>query len=383
MTAKSLERRLDIHMENTPSTSRKSYRFLALFVMVALLWPFTSVSAAAPSNDDFDSPLIISANPYTHTQPIGDATQAPDDPEIEPCSTNNKGFNTVWYQLTPAINGLLTLDTVGSDYDTVIGVWTGSRGSLVAAGCNDDGLGVVDRTESLLQLDVTGGQVYYIEVAAFAEVSDGNLIFHASLFKKSGPAHNSQYMSINPTLSWAPVLDRLNYTVTYDICIDQTNNSTCDGAWTTGLTTTSYQKIGLIFEATYYWQVRAHTSSDIVDADNNTWWSFTTGFGKDAPSNGAESQPYSLQLKWFPHPDVKAGNSYEYCIDPSNNNTCNTSWVPTSNLYANISGLSIGRTYYWQVRAITNSHGTVYTNNGAWWSFTTLVYRVYLPFLTK
>ena len=36
----------------------------------------------------------------------------------------------------------LTIDTFGSDYDTVLAVWTGSRGSLTNVACNDDSSGL-------------------------------------------------------------------------------------------------------------------------------------------------------------------------------------------------------------------------------------------------
>ncbi|PWB68083.1 MAG: hypothetical protein C3F15_17055, partial [Holophagae bacterium] len=63
--------------------------------------------------------------------------------------------------------------------------------------------------------------------------------------------------------------------------------------------------------------------------------------------------------------------SYEYCIDTSNNSTCNASWVSVGNVTsAALSGLAAGTTYSWQVRAV-NSQGNTEANGGTWWTFTT------------
>lgn len=59
-----------------------------------------------------------------------------------------------------------------------------------------------------------------------------------------------------------------------------------------------------------------------------------------------------------------------YCYDTSDNDVCDTSWK-AGGTRADLSGLSKGTTYYWQVRA-ANSADTVYADSGAWWSFTTV-----------
>ena len=46
---------------------------------------------------------------------------------------------TVWYRFTPAASGTYQIDTLGSDLDTVLTVFTGSAvGSLSEWACNDD-----------------------------------------------------------------------------------------------------------------------------------------------------------------------------------------------------------------------------------------------------
>lgn len=45
---------------------------------------------------------------------------------------------SVWYAFTPSESGTLDIPTAGSDYDTALGVYTGSRGALSPVACNDD-----------------------------------------------------------------------------------------------------------------------------------------------------------------------------------------------------------------------------------------------------
>src|SRR5581483_12277165 len=63
--------------------------------------------------------------------------------------------------------------------------------------------------------------------------------------------------------------------------------------------------------------------------------------------------------------------NYEYCLDTTDNNTCDSAWTNIGNTTSKtLSGLNNGTQYYWQVRA-RNTAGTTDANAGAWWSFTT------------
>jgi hypothetical protein len=90
------------------------------------------------------------------------------------------------------------------------------------------------------------------------------------------------------------------------------------------------------------------------------------GFHKTSPADASFTFT-NPTLTW----DTSSGaDGYEYCYDPSNNNTCDTSWISTgSSTSAGLSGLGNNDTYYWQVRAV-NSTGNTQADNGAWWSFT-------------
>ncbi len=91
-------------------------------------------------------------------------------------------------------------------------------------------------------------------------------------------------------------------------------------------------------------------------------------FSKSNLSNGLVDQSINPTLIWG---SSNYADSYEYCIDLSNNNTCDTSWISTGASHSvALLGLSISTPYYWQVRAI-NPSGTTYAGNETWWSFST------------
>jgi len=115
----------------------------------------------APTNDEISQAIAIAVSPFEHRMNTASATLASDDPRL-PC-TGNRGASTVWYRFTAPANGILTLTTEGSDYDTVLAVFSGARGALTPVVCNDDFVGL----QSYLTLNASAGANYFIEVARY------------------------------------------------------------------------------------------------------------------------------------------------------------------------------------------------------------------------
>lgn len=154
-----------------------------------------------PSNDNINSAKTIDNVPYSDNMNTSAATV---DTQYDPLLTNcpadlGQRFNSVWYRFTPPSSNVYSIDTFGSGYDTVLGIWSGNRGALTSVGCNDDsGSG----TQSSLNPNLVGGQMYYIEIAGYTgplatglstqpedklnvagdigALSGGTLIFHIS-----------------------------------------------------------------------------------------------------------------------------------------------------------------------------------------------------------
>jgi hypothetical protein len=125
--------------------------------------------AAAPANDNFNNATHIGSRLYTDSIDTRGATiDYINDPFVS--TVNCYGYNkaSVWYRYTPTSNQTIQFNTFGSDYDTVLSVWTGTLGNLTLTGCNDDSGGL----QSGLTLNLSAGITYYVEVNDFFADSD-------------------------------------------------------------------------------------------------------------------------------------------------------------------------------------------------------------------
>lgn len=156
------------------------------------------VNAPPPPNDDFNNATVISQIPSTITEDVSHATVAFDDPF---CFTARQ---TVWFAFTPTHNMFLEANTFGSNYDTTLSVYTGSRGALTQIACNDDSNGTV---QSRVRFNAVAGTTYYFEVSAFFPVTSANLVFNLLL----GPPpltivpSVTQFGSVDPTTGTAMI----------------------------------------------------------------------------------------------------------------------------------------------------------------------------------
>jgi hypothetical protein len=86
--------------------------------------------------------------------------------------------HTVWFKFTARENGTVDITTLGSDFDTVLGVYTRSGGqNFTEVACDDDGGGFAGPS-TIYDLDVAKGTTYYIQAGSWASSSGGNLILN-------------------------------------------------------------------------------------------------------------------------------------------------------------------------------------------------------------
>lgn len=122
----------------------------------------TQNTASAPSNDSSTAPTLIGSLPYTIIENTTLATAVDDpNPNLMPVECRSV-TNSVWFRYTAPANQVVQFSTVGSDYDTLVTVWTGIGSSPSVVGCDDDS-GSPDHT-SAISLSLTNGTVYYIQV---------------------------------------------------------------------------------------------------------------------------------------------------------------------------------------------------------------------------
>jgi hypothetical protein len=144
-----------------------------------------------PANDDFDDAVVITSLPFTDNLNTSEATTAPDDPaDPDDPAVCFVGSHTVWYQFTPSKNMRINANTSGSDFDTGIAVFTGTRGALTFIGCNDDLL-TGRQVQSSVTFDAVAGQTYYFMVGSFGDSPGGNLVFNVKLARGQDPLEHT------------------------------------------------------------------------------------------------------------------------------------------------------------------------------------------------
>jgi len=120
------------------------------------------VTSTTAGNDDFAAALTLTgSNASTTGQNVG-ATKEPGEPD----HGGDSGGASVWWRWQAPTSGLVTIDTFGSNFDTTLGVYTGSSvSSLTTVVQNDDaGSGL----QSQVAFDAQAGVTYHIAVDGYA-----------------------------------------------------------------------------------------------------------------------------------------------------------------------------------------------------------------------
>lgn len=141
----------------------KAGRVFPAILMVVWILGSTFEAGAAPSNDYSGNPKVIQAAPYAdYASTVGATIESGEVVEICPGTTIGA---TVWYKWTPLINGGVTADTFGSDFDTVLIVITDTGGGFGMWACNDDAVvGAALFRQSMTTFTAVGGKTYYFQV---------------------------------------------------------------------------------------------------------------------------------------------------------------------------------------------------------------------------
>lgn len=132
--------------------------------------------AYALSNDQCSGPIPLH-NGVGRVDNTADATSTGDPTPV--CVTVGNG---VWYSFTPAASGTVAISTCGSDFDTVLQVYTGSCNSLapVPDGCNVYSGPSCDGLQASVSFAATAGVTYRILAGGYAG-DTGNLHIVAQL----------------------------------------------------------------------------------------------------------------------------------------------------------------------------------------------------------
>lgn len=148
---------------------RPFLRSLAGIALLQLLQ--ADAFAAAPPNDNFANRIPLSGKSVQTTGTNVDATQ-----ELgEPFHWLTTGGKSVWWSWVAPVSGPVTVTTVGSDFDTLLAIYTGSAvNGLTLINNNDDTEGV----QSTVQFDAVANVTYQIAVDGYGVApgtSTGNI----------------------------------------------------------------------------------------------------------------------------------------------------------------------------------------------------------------
>lgn len=151
-------------------------RTLGFSILLGALAPFILpgvAQAAPPGNDAFADAIVVSEPlPFTDAQDTSDATLEAGEPALGDECGNNVD-HTVWYSYAPGANTIVSANTFGSDFDTVLGVWEGTDiDALTLVGCNDDQRNLQSSVVFLAEM----GTDYRIQVGGYGG-SSGSLAF--------------------------------------------------------------------------------------------------------------------------------------------------------------------------------------------------------------
>ncbi|CAG1011886.1 Calcium-dependent protease [Anaerolineae bacterium] len=175
---------------------------------------------AVPVNDLFAGAIVMPGPAVDYTQDIYLSTKSANDPGISCLSTPTNYNSTVWYRFTPGSSGTASLDTLGSAYDTVLAVYTGTVGSLTQVVCNDD---TPSNLQSSVSFSATSGTTYYVMIAKYG----GTVPTTTTMLDLNGtiPAASAQPGTIvqvspsgnitlrTPTFTWQKDANSLSYDI--------------------------------------------------------------------------------------------------------------------------------------------------------------------------
>jgi hypothetical protein len=106
------------------------------------------------------------------------ATGNPVDPKLQCVVQPVNPALSAWFRFLAPHDGTVVADTSGSDYDTVLGVFSGTCEALVPIACDDDV--ALDVPTSQVSVPVSAGVVYTVLVTPYLNHAPGRLHVHVA-----------------------------------------------------------------------------------------------------------------------------------------------------------------------------------------------------------
>ena len=158
---------LDYQTKRRYGVSVISIRKFFLFLAVCIFFFAHRITLAQDFSDSFAGSQLLTGTSLTETGSNTNATLEPGEPKI----LGKVGGHSEWISWQAPANGLVTLDTTGSSFDTLLGVYLLEPGNdppferIASVAANDDFGGQVT---SSLQFGANANSTYYFSVDGFS-----------------------------------------------------------------------------------------------------------------------------------------------------------------------------------------------------------------------
>lgn len=153
-----------------------TFCFARLCLMGTLLGLFhtsTALASVVSNNNFVDAHVLPGTSSGTTT-----GTNLASNLEVDEPTHIGDGTTSVWWRWTAPSTGVVSFDTEGSDFDTVLEVYTGAAiDTLTFVAANDDAGGDAGEGPSRLSFVAVSGTTYHIAVTGF-ESATGNIVLN-------------------------------------------------------------------------------------------------------------------------------------------------------------------------------------------------------------
>ena len=148
---------------------------------------------ASPANDNFADAIALQGQSGTVNGTNVDATSEPGEPNHTETATDppvvGLGSSSVWYTIRANQSVVVILDTFGSDFDTVLAVYTGNRVDNLTAVVGNDDFDFPDVLQSRVTFIADAGTTYRIAIDGFGG-EQGNFTLN---FERSDLSPNDSF----------------------------------------------------------------------------------------------------------------------------------------------------------------------------------------------
>jgi len=281
----------------------------------------------------------------------------------EPAHSGNVARRSVWWTWTAPSEGTVTIDTIGSDFDTVLGVYTGNAvNSLSQIAANDDGGG---NSSSKVSFPIVSGTTYQIAVDGWLGTT-GSIQLNLNFLSSSGQPENDAFINRSLISGNSAIISSNNTNATSEI-----NEPLHDGkspqrtvwwTWTAPATgTVTINTLGSSFDtilAVYLGNSILNLSNLISNDDSAGSTTSAVSFSALAGTN------YQIAIDGYGGASGNISLNFNLQVNPENDNFSNRISLFGNN--ADTSGSNINTT----AEISEPAHADNIASRSVWWTWT-------------